>query len=62
MNVSQIISLVFRAVALAMAVSAIVLSILGTADADTLLTLLSIGMATLALDALDKVDKDEKTA
>ena len=62
MNVSQIISLVFRAVALAMAVSAIVLSIVGTTDVDTLLTLLSIGMVTLALDALDKVDEEEKTA
>jgi len=54
MNVSSIISLVFRAVALAMAVAAIVLSILGNADATTLLTLLSIGLFTLALDALDK--------
>jgi hypothetical protein len=53
-NVSDIISFVFRAVALGMAVSAIVLGILGTASTDTLVTLLSIGLFTLALDALDR--------
>ncbi len=53
-NVSAIISLVLRAVAMAMAVAAIVMSILGTVDAETLITLLSIGLFTLALDALDR--------
>ena len=50
-NVSAIISLVLRAVAMAMAVAAIVMSILGAADANTLVTLLSIGLFTLALNA-----------
>jgi hypothetical protein len=53
-NVSTIISFVFRAVALGMAVSAIVLGILGAASTETLVTLLSIGLFTLALDALDR--------
>jgi hypothetical protein len=53
-RVSNIISFVLRAVAMAMAVAAIVLGILGTADTDTLITLLSIGLFTLALDALDR--------
>ncbi|MFN2125765.1 MAG: hypothetical protein ACK2U0_18755 [Candidatus Promineifilaceae bacterium] len=53
-RVSNIISLVLRAVAMAMAVAAIVLGILGTADTDTLITMLSIGLFTLALDSLDR--------
>jgi hypothetical protein len=53
-NVSAIKSLVFRAVAMAMAVAAIVMSILGTVEAQTLITLLGIGLFTLALDALDR--------
>jgi uncharacterized membrane protein len=53
-RVSHIISFVLRAVAMAMAVAAIVLGILGTADTDTLITLLSIGLFTLALDSLDR--------
>lgn len=56
---STIISLVLRAVALAMAVVAIVLSILGTVESDTLITLLSIGLFTLALDALDRGPEPE---
>jgi len=58
-NVSTIISLVLRAVAMAMAVAAIVMSILGTVDAETLITLLSIGLFTLALDALDRGPEPE---
>lgn len=58
-NASTIISLVLRAVALAMAVVAIVLSILGTVESDTLITLLSIGLFTLALDALDRGPEPE---
>lgn len=57
-NVSAMFSLVLRAVALAMAVAAIVMSILGTVGVETLVTLLGIGLFTLALDALDKVDKE----
>jgi hypothetical protein len=53
-RVSNIISFVLRAVAMAMAVAAIVLGILGTADTETLITLLSIGLFTLALDSLDR--------
>jgi len=41
-------------VAMAMAVAGIVLGILGTAEISTLITLLSIGLFTLALDALDR--------
>jgi hypothetical protein len=52
-KVSAIISLVLRAVALAMGVAVIVLGILGVAEIETLVTLLSIGLFTLALDALD---------
>jgi hypothetical protein len=58
-NVSAIISLVLRAVAMAMAVAAIVMSILGTVEMDTLITLLSIGLFTLALDALDRGEEPE---
>lgn len=58
-NVSAIISLVLRAVAMAMAISAIVLSILGVVDADTIVTMLSIGLFTLALDALDRGPEPE---
>ena len=53
-KVSTIISLILRAVALAMAVATVVLGILGAADAATLITLLGIGLFTLALDALDR--------
>jgi hypothetical protein len=53
-KVSAIISLVLRAVALAMGVAVIVLGILGVAEIETLVTLLSIGLFTLALDALDR--------
>ena len=58
-KVSTIISLVLRAVALAMSVAVIVLGILGVAEIDTLVTLLSIGLFTLALDALDRGPEPE---
>ena len=58
-NVSTIISFVLRAVAMAMAVATIVLGILGTAEAETLITLLGIGLFTLALDALDRGPQPE---
>lgn len=58
-NVSTIISFVFRAVALGMAVSAIVLGIVGTGSTETLVTLLSIGLFTLSLDALDRGKEPE---
>jgi hypothetical protein len=53
-SVSTIISFILRAVAMAMAVATIVLGFLGTADTGTLVTLLGIGLFTLALDALDR--------
>ena len=58
-KVSTIISFVFRAVAMAMAVATIILGILGTAEAETLITLLGIGLFTLALDALDRGPEPE---
>jgi hypothetical protein len=58
-KVSTIISLVLRAVALAMAVATIVIGILGVAEAETLITLLGIGLFTLALDALDRGPEPE---
>ena len=58
-KVSTIISIVLRAVAMAMAVAAIVLGVLGTAEVDTLVTLLAIGLFTLALDALDRGPEPE---
>lgn len=58
-DVSTIISFVFRAVALGMAVSAIVLGIVGTGSTETLVTLLSIGLFTLSLDALDRGKEPE---
>jgi hypothetical protein len=58
-NVSVIISLVLRVVAIAMAITAIVMSILGTVETHTLITMLSIGLFTLALDALDRGPEPE---
>ena len=58
-NVSATISLILRAVAMAMAVAAIVMSILGTVGMETIVTLLSIGLFTLALDALDRGPEPE---
>ena len=56
---SAIMSLVFRAVAMAMAVAVVVMSILGTVETQTLVTLLGIGLFTLALDALDREPQAE---
>ena len=56
-KVSTFISFVFRAVAMAMAVAVIVLGILGTVETSALITLLGIGLFTLALDALDRGPK-----
>ena len=58
-NVSVIISLVLRVVVIAMAITAIVMSILGTVETHTLITMLSIGLFTLALDALDRGPEPE---
>lgn len=45
-------TVVWKAVALAMGVAVVVLSLLGDADTATLLRLLGIGLAALAIDAL----------
>ncbi len=58
-NVSAITSLVLRAVAMAMAVATVVMSILGTVGTETLVMLLGIGLFTLALDALDRGPEPE---
>jgi hypothetical protein len=55
-NAGRIISLVLKAVALGMGVVSIILGILGAADVSTQVTLLSIGLFTLALAALQKED------
>jgi hypothetical protein len=53
-SASEIIGLVLRAVALAMGVAVVVLSILGVAEVETAVILLGIGLFTLAMDALDR--------
>jgi hypothetical protein len=58
-KVSTLFSFILRAVALAMAVAVIVLGILGAAEAEALITLLGIGLFTLALDGLDRGPKPE---
>ncbi len=51
----QISALVFKAVALAMAVASVVLSILGEASVETHITLLGIGLFALAVASLQKI-------
>ena len=46
------VSTVLRAVALAMGVAVVVLNIMNAAETDTYITLLGIGLFSLALDAL----------
>ncbi|MFN2223308.1 MAG: hypothetical protein ACK2UH_12190 [Candidatus Promineifilaceae bacterium] len=53
-SVSEIISLVLRAVALAMGMVVVVLSTLGVTEVETSIVLLGIGLFALALDALDR--------
>jgi hypothetical protein len=50
----NIITLVFKGVALAMAVAVVVTSILGVMDAQGQITLLGIGLFGLAVTSLDK--------
>lgn len=52
-SVSQIMTLVFKAVAMAMAVAVVVLNILGAVDLQTQVLLLGIGLACLAIVTLD---------
>lgn len=51
------VTMIFRAVALAMGVSTLVLSILGSLSVDTAITLLSIGVACLAIVQLQEKEK-----
>ena len=53
-STGNIINLVFKAVALAMAVAVVVTSILGVMDAQGQMILLGIGLFGLAVTALDK--------
>jgi hypothetical protein len=50
---NQIVTLVFKGVAMAMAVAVVVLNILGAADLKTQVLLLGIGLACLAIVSLD---------
>lgn len=54
MNNQPIVPLILKGIALAMGVAAVVLNILGTGSASTLITLLGIGLFCLALWALQK--------
>ena len=54
MSISTIISFVLRAVAVGMAVAVLVISILGSADVESMTPMLAIGLFTLALDALNQ--------
>lgn len=56
---SEISQLVLKAVSLGMGVSAAVLSFLGAVDGDTMFTLLSIGLACLALSSLNENEKEQ---
>ena len=53
-STGNIIDLVFKAVALAMAVAVVVTSILGVMDAQAQVIMLGIGLFGLAVTALDK--------
>jgi hypothetical protein len=50
-SVNELISLVFKAIGLAMAVAAIVLNVLGTVTIETLIVFLSIGLFGLAVSS-----------
>jgi hypothetical protein len=58
-KIGAIIDLVLRAVGLAMGVAALVMSILGVAETDTLITLLAIGMFCLGVASLDQTNEEE---
>jgi hypothetical protein len=46
-------NLILRGVAVAMGVAAVMLSVLGSAESSTLITLLGIGLFAIAIDAID---------
>jgi hypothetical protein len=53
-NVSEIVTLVFKAVGLAMAVAVAVLNVLKVGTVETSITLLSIGLFCVAMTLLDR--------
>ena len=53
-SVPAIINLVLKAIALAMGVFGVVMGFLGTVEVETLFTMLSLGLATLAIASLQK--------
>lgn len=55
-NVGKIVTLAFRAIALAMSVAVVVLSALKTATPETLVMLLGMGLFGLAVTSLDAKD------
>ena len=57
MKNQPLMQLILKGLALAMGVAAVVLSILNTAPAQTLVTLLGIGLFCLALAAMQNDDK-----
>ena len=50
-SINELVTLVFKAVGLAMAVAAIVLNVLGTVSIETLIVFLSIGLFSLAVSS-----------
>ncbi len=56
---NQILPLVFKAVGLAMAVAAVVLSVLKAAPVETITLLLGMGLFSLAMNALQKEEDHE---
>ena len=61
-NVGNLVDFIFRAVGMAMGVAALVLSILGSADTDTLITLMAIGLFCLGIASLSgaKLAQDDE--
>ena len=53
-TISEMVTLVFKAVGLAMGVAAAVLSVLGSAEVETLVRLLGIGLACLGIASLNQ--------
>lgn len=53
-NAQNIVNIVLKAVAVGMSVTSIVLGILGVVDVETQVTLLGIGLATLAVASLSE--------
>lgn len=56
-NLSEILRLVFKAIGIAMAVSVIVLNVLGVATANIQILLLAIGLFGLALGSMSEESK-----